>query len=757
MLNNLRTSLQTLQIRNNHNNNTDQTIDNKKKDDDTNSDSSNNSAITITSSSSSNNNNDKNKDNNSNQHQPTTTTMIQRIRDRVVNNIENHNKEDEKVKYVKVLYPTTDEIYEGPVIKGSIRHGDGGINTWPDGMKFLGTFENDAPTNGTLITAAYTYTGTLLDMKFHGSSGVLCSSDGSTYEGEFSHGEYHGCGKYKSSNGSIYTGNFLHGIMEGIGNIIESDGKSTYSGSWKRGTKDGEGHEILLNGEEYNGQFHRNKRNGNGCLTTHDGTKIEGIFKAGKVVNGISLEIIYPDGRKYSGEAVSCEPHGVGTMKYFDACHANDATVYNGEFSHGMRHGKGHCCYANGDLFDGYWEKNDPVKMNMENMESLENNQNSSIVDDKEGMTVPTTSNENHNNNKPTTEVDIDDDGESIAAMSHLTDPTIVSATTLDMSCHASTSSSAFHTYPNGDTYHGRVDRRRQCQGYGKYIASTYTYEGMFKNSNKHGKGEYVTAYAKYDGEFYNDEMHGTGTLVYNDSSSYTGNFKEGVYHGKGMLTEEDGRVYKGLFLNGLRNGHGTESFPETNTYYDGEYKNGKREDFGTLFSEIDQSIIYAGLWKNDVYDGEGVVFYNNHESYLKFEGNFLQGTQSGSGMLTLKDESILIGKWIRNNPIDGLWQITYPCTSLLTTYSGSASFFPPDMMPLPQGEGTMNYVNGDVYAGNFIKDKRSGKGTCNYSNGDVWDGEFCNDELDYNCIGVLTLADGTIERFDGNGACENA
>ena len=121
-------------------------------------------------------------------------------------------------------------LYEGPVIKGSVRHGDGGINTWPDGMKFLGTFANDAPTNGVLIAATCTYVGALLDIKFHSSSGALCSSDGSTYEGEFSNGEFHGCGKHKSSNGSICADDFSHGTMEGIGNIVESDGRSTYSG-----------------------------------------------------------------------------------------------------------------------------------------------------------------------------------------------------------------------------------------------------------------------------------------------------------------------------------------------------------------------------------------------------------------------------------------------------------------------------------------------------------------------------------------------
>lgn len=709
MLNSLKTSFHTLQIKHNNRNTTSNDDDNL---------SCSNSTETTAS-------------NNSSQH----PTIIQRLRGNTIK-----IDEEEEVKYVKVLFPTTEEVYEGPMVQG-IRHGDGGICTWPDGMKFLGRFEDDVPTEGTLITAAYTFTGKLVDMKFHGS-GVLCSSDGSTYEGEFQIGEYHGCGKYKSTNGSVYTGDFVHGVMEGIGNIIESDGISAYSGVWVRGMRVGEGNETLSNGEIYHGQFHRNKRNGNGCLTTKEGVKIEGTFRAGHVIDGGSLEISYPDGRKYSGEGVSCEPHphGTGTMRYPEARNATDASVYTGEWMYGNRHGKGLCCYANGDVFEGYWDKDTPVKMDMENMETLDNE---GRLDDKEGMTVPTLE-----SSKPTPEVDIYDDRESIC--SHLTDPTTISATTLDMSSHASNSTAAVHTYPNGDTYHGRVDRRRQRQGYGKYITSSSTYEGEFKNSNKHGRGTYVTPYAKYDGAFHQDQMHGNGTLVFNDSSSYTGGFKDGNYHGKGTLSEEDGIVYKGYFIAGLRHGHGTESIPASNTYYDGEYSKGKRDGVGTLQCELDQSILFTGLWKNGLFDGEGYHFYKNHGTFLKFEGSFQQGQQSGPGMLTLKDESILIGKWIRNSPTDGIWQITYPPTSLCTSYSGAASFYPPQTLPIPHGNGTMNYASGDIYTGNYDKGNRTGRGKCNYQNGDVWDGTWANDELDYNCVGVLTLADGTVERFDG-------
>ena len=47
---------------------------------------------------------------------------------------------------------------------------------------------------------------------------------------------------------------------------------------------------------------------------------------------------------------------------------------------------------------------------------------------------------------------------------------------------------------------------------------------------------------------------------------------------------------------------------------------------------------------------------------------------------------------------------------------------------------GTMHYINGDFYTGNFHDGKREGTGLCLLDNGDSLDGEWKNDEFVGEC-----------------------
>lgn len=44
-------------------------------------------------------------------------------------------------------------------------------------------------------------------------------------------------------------------------------------------------------------------------------------------------------------------------------------------------------------------------------------------------------------------------------------------------------------------------------------------------------------------------------------------------------------------------------------------------------------------------------------------------------------------------------------------------------------GKGIFRYINGDVYEGEFIKDRKKGKGIFRYINGDIYEGEYSNDK----------------------------
>merc|ERR1711862_725949 len=134
----------------------------------------------------------------------------------------------------------------------------------------------------------------------------------------------------------------------------------------------------------------------------------------------------------------------------------------------------------------------------------------------------------------------------------------------------------------------------------------------------------------------------------------------------------------------------------------------------------------------------------NNNNNILyaeKYEGEFKSNQKSGSGALTLSDETVLNGRWLNNIPSDfSSWMITY---NNGTIYSGSIAFstdsdsdsssttdYDNNIMPYPDGFGTMHYINGDFYTGNFKNGKRDGKGLCLLENGDSLDGEWKNDEF---------------------------
>ena len=58
----------------------------------------------------------------------------------------------------------------------------------------------------------------------------------------------------------------------------------------------------------------------------------------------------YADGASYEGEYAEDKMHGKGTWTYADG---TEFKVYQGEFLHGKRHGRGKITYTNGNSHDG--------------------------------------------------------------------------------------------------------------------------------------------------------------------------------------------------------------------------------------------------------------------------------------------------------------------------------------------------------------------------------------------------------------------
>jgi len=548
-------------------------------------------------------------------------------------------------------------------------------------------YDDDKCITKTITTSEYTYNGTIIKNNiFHGNGSITYhtknNGDKILYEGEFQYGKYHGNGKLMTDNkGSVYTGDFSNGQKDGMGTLVEKNGKC-YSGDWKYDCRDGEGIETFPDGELYTGQFLKDYRHGKGSLS-HNGIVMEGEWDKSIPVHLYDWSISYPDGRKYLGHVMDKHPHGVGKMSYIDY------SLYTGHWCDGKRHGSGQLKLSSGKIIRGIWENDEFIK-------AVEN------------------------------------------------DSEVLSSNSLNTPTNAK----------NGNKYTGRIDEKGLRQGHGKYIASDYAYEGKHKDSKKHGQGVLRTNDKEYTGSFQNDEFHGEGTLKFTlnlddntepTNAIYKGKFSKGKFNGKGTLTLENGDMYEGDFSDNVKRGIGKEMY-SNGTIYRGEYRNNKRNGIGTLQKKQCGGVVYSGSWKDDLLSGEGVLFLdppslsnndaNSDGLYAeKYEGELEQGKKSGAGALTISDETILNGRWYQDEPSDyGSWMITY---NNGTIYSGSIDFpinndddSSVSIMPHPEGFGTMHYINGDFYTGNFHNGKRDGKGLCLLDNGDSLDGEWKNDEF---------------------------
>ncbi len=68
----------------------------------------------------------------------------------------------EETHIERITCKVTGDSYEGPVTKHGIKHGEGAIFRKLDGTKFIGTYRNNLPYDGTIVVPEkFTYTGKL--------------------------------------------------------------------------------------------------------------------------------------------------------------------------------------------------------------------------------------------------------------------------------------------------------------------------------------------------------------------------------------------------------------------------------------------------------------------------------------------------------------------------------------------------------------------------------------------------------------------
>jgi len=145
------------------------------------------------------------------------------------------------------------------------------------------------------------------------------------------------------------------------------------------------------------------------------------------------------------------------------------------------------------------------------------------------------------------------------------------------------------------------------------YISSVSYSQSKLPECKPTDKVLYHNCYGKKiygrNGEYYEAEFKNNlpvGEIKYSNGEKYIGEWNNDKGpHGKGTFTFADGSKQVGIFKNGLLEGDGKSFLSNGKILYDGKYKNGTPDGWGTLYD--DEGGNYKSKFKNGLPDGVGL------------------------------------------------------------------------------------------------------------------------------------------------------
>ena len=141
-------------------------------------------------------------------------------------------------------------------------------------------------------------------------------------------------------------------------------------------------------------------------------------------------------------------------------------------------------------------------------------------------------------------------------------------------------------------------------------IQKSYTYRngavytGQWLGNFRNGRGrmEWPDS-ASYEGSWEWGYASGRGVFIDSVGNKYEGDFKNSMAHGRGTYTNTMGAVYEGEWRFDMQHGRGIERWTNSNSYFEGEFKDGLRCGHGVWTHDQKR---YSGQWKNNMMHGEG-------------------------------------------------------------------------------------------------------------------------------------------------------
>ena len=264
---------------------------------------------------------------------------------------------------------------------------------------------------------------------------------------------------------------------------------------------------------------------------------------------------------------------------------------------------------------------------------------------------------------------------------------------------------------------------------------------------NGQGTFKYASG-ARYVGAFANGKSEGIGICYWKDGSRYEGSWKGGMPHGEGTKTFQTGKKQQGWFDMGKyigttqpeewasRNVNTTEESDQNAAgCISGNCQNGR----GVYV--FPSGAVYTGEFSNGEIHGTGVCQYSDGSQY---KGNWEHRQPHGQGTMTYIDGTVRSGNWYQGQAVDANGR-------LVNSYQAKREAQKDNNIEIQagclagncyNGRGTMAYVDGSRYEGEFRLGRPDGRGTFYYPNGERHKGRFSKGVPDGE--GVLHKMDGS-------------
>jgi len=260
-------------------------------------------------------------------------------------------------------------------------------------------------------------------------------------------------------------------------------------------------------------------------------------------------------------------------------------------------------------------------------------------------------------------------------------------------------------------------------------------YEGQFHAGMRHGAGVLTfPSGGVYSGEWWLDKRCGIGEYVFPSGDVYRGDFKNDCRDGKGMMKYSNGNTYQGEWREDLRT-NGTLITAATGAVYAGSFdREGRKSGWGVHTWATGSR--YEGWWSEDVAQGYGVYYrISAHSTPLK-TGDGADSDEDSShpspspfspplspatpllpeSPKKTRYEHVYKGMWVKNKKHTTVSKTSSKSSKSSSNSSSKAGMTDADGNKIDPTVATETYANGDIYAGQFTRGRRTGIGTYTYA-----------------------------------------